>query len=186
METPGQPPAPATQEPPGGWQQAPPPSPRDNPYAVKYPGGRVWIFSILSFGFYTFYWFYRNRKLLDGEYGDRDDAVLHTCGLLVPVLNYFITYWLWRDLNELRLRYGLSEFTVAGYLVGTILGLSPIFYSLALGHTNEYWEARTAGHAVDAPVTTEEKVIVGIGAAFLALFVLSFMLVILIVALASG
>jgi len=163
-----------------------PPSPKDNPYAVKYPGGRVWLFSIFSFGLYTFYWFYRNRRLLDGEYGDRDDAVLHTCGLLVPVLGYFITYWLWRDLNELRLRQGLPEFSVAGYLVGTILGLGPIFYSLALGQTNEYWDARTAGHAVDAPVTTEEKVIVGIGAAFFALFMLFFIVAILIAVLAGN
>jgi hypothetical protein len=183
---PAAPPEAVSQEPPGGWQQAPPPSPQDNPYAVKYPGVRVWLFSILSLGLYGFYWFYKNRKLLDGEYGDRDDAVMHTCGLLVPIFGFIITFWLWRDLNELRVRHGLSEFSVAGYLVGSILGLSPIFYSLVLGHMNEYWDVRTGGLAVDAPVTTEEKWIAWISAAVWALLLVMTVLVIVAVVVAGN
>jgi len=148
--------------------------------------GRAVLFTILSFGIWTFYWFYRNRKLLDGEYGDRDDSVLHTCGLLVPVLNFVITYWLWRDLNDLRMRHGLAEFSVAGYLVGTILGLGPVFYGLALGHTNEYWDVRTNGAALDAPVTGGERLIVGIGLAFILLWALILALVIVVVSLSGN
>ena len=58
-------------------------------------------------GTWTFYWFYGTRRLLDGELGrGRDDALLHTLGLLVPVLNIFVLYWLYRDLDELRRRPG--------------------------------------------------------------------------------
>jgi len=49
----------------------------------------------------------------------RDEATLHTLGLLVPILNFFIIFWLWRDLNALRERFGLSEFPAVAYLVGS-------------------------------------------------------------------
>jgi hypothetical protein len=74
-------------------------------YAVRRPLGRVWGFTLLSFGLYGGHWFYVTRRLLDGELAlGRDDAALHTVGLVVPVLNFFVVYWLWRDLNALRLR----------------------------------------------------------------------------------
>jgi hypothetical protein len=64
-----------------------------NPHAVKYGLGRAWGYSVLSFGAWPFYWFYGNRRLLDGETARRrDDALLHTLGLCVPVLNGFILY----------------------------------------------------------------------------------------------
>ena len=76
-----------------------------NLYAVKYSLGRAWMYSMLSFGLWTAYWFYVTRRLFDGETGrGRDDAILHTLGLYVPVLNVFILYWLYRDLSELRRR----------------------------------------------------------------------------------
>jgi hypothetical protein len=171
------------QEPPGGWH-APPSYPGDA-YAVKRGLGRVWVFSILSFGLYGMYWFYVNRKLLDGEVGQgRDDATLHTLGLFVPILNYFILYWLWRDLCALRIRAGLSEFPVVPYVIGAAF-LAPVFYSFVLVKLNEYWDARTQGLATDAPVTTGEKVVVGVGAAFWVLWVLVIVISI-VVAIVAG
>jgi hypothetical protein len=50
-------------------------------YAVKRPLGRVWAYSVLSFGLYGYAWFHIQRRLLDGEMGlGRDDATLHTLG----------------------------------------------------------------------------------------------------------
>jgi hypothetical protein len=146
----------------------------------------VWAFSILSFGVYGFYWFHVTRKQLDGELGQaRDDATLHTFGLVVPILNYFILYWLWRDMSALRERIGQSGFPVGGYVVGAIF-LAPVFYSLVLVKLNEYWDARTQGLATDAPVTTGEKVAVGIGAAFWVLWVLIIVLSIIIAIVAGS
>jgi len=134
-----------------------------NPYAVKYSLGRAWMYSLLSFAAWPFYWFYVTRKLLDGETGrGRDDAVLHTLGLLVPVLNIFVLYWLYRDVDELRRRSGLPGLAVPWYVVGGAL-LQPVAYSIALGRVNEYWDVRTQGLVVDAPTATAEKVIVAVG-----------------------
>ena len=145
-------------------------------YAVKRGLGRVWGFTVLSFGGYTYFWFFLNRRLLDGEMGGgRDDAVLHTVGLIVPVLNFFIAYWLWRDLNLLRTRIGLPEFPVALYVVGSIF-VAPVFYSLVLLKLNEYWDVRTQGIAAESPVTTVEKVVVGVGIGLWVLWLLAIVL----------
>jgi hypothetical protein len=142
-------------------------------YAVKRPLGRVWAYSVLSFGLYGYAWFHIQRRLLDGELGlQRDDATLHTLGLLVPILNFFIIFWLWRDLNALRERFGLPEFPAVAYLVGSIF-VAPVFFSLVVNRLNEYWDVRTHGLATEADLSGFEKASVVIGACFLALWVLA-------------
>jgi hypothetical protein len=143
-----------------------------NPYAVKYSLGRAWVYSMLSVGLWTAYWFFVNRRLFDGETGrGRDDAVLHTLGLYLPVLNVFILYWLFRDLSELRRRVGLSEIPVAVYVVGGVF-LAPVLYSIALGKVNEFWDVRTQGLATEAPMPGAEKAVIAVGASFWVLSVL--------------
>ena len=156
-----------------------------NPYAVKYSLGRAWGYSMLSVGLWTGYWFYVTRRLFDGETGrGRDDAVLHTLGLYVPVLNVFILYWLFRDLSELRRRVGLPELPVPAYVVGGVF-LQPILYSIALGKVNEYWDVRTQGLATEAPMPGAEKAVIAVGASFWLLCVLWLILFALLVAFGS-
>ena len=178
-----------TEEPPGGWNR-PLAETRElaAAHAVKRGLGRVWAFMVLSFGLYGYYWFYVTRKQLDGELAHgRDDAGLHTAGLVVPVLNLFIVHWLWRDLNLLRQRVGLAEFPEIPYLIGSIF-LAPLFFSLVVGELNEYWDVRTGGLAGDAPVSAGEKAVVAVGALFLVLWlaavVVSF-IVLIVLALSS-
>jgi hypothetical protein len=155
-------------------------------YAVKRGLGRAWGFSILSLGIWGYWWFYVHRKLLDGELGaGRDDAVLHTVGLFVPILNFFILYWLWRDISALRTRVGLPDFPAGAYVVGAIF-LAPVVYSFVLVKLNEYWDVRTQGLAIDAPMTTGEKVAVGVGAAFFVLWVLLIVVGIIVAIATSG
>ena len=150
-----------------------------NPYAVKYGLGRAWGYSALTVGAWLLFWFHRTRKLLDGELGQgRDDALLHSIGLLVPVWNIFVLYWLYRDLDELRRCHGLpeipgiedfageimhsAEIPVAAYVAGGALAPA-IMYSVALGKVNEFWDVRTQGLATDASTTGGEKVLLAIG-----------------------
>jgi hypothetical protein len=156
-----------------------------NPYAVKYSLGRAWMYSLLSFAMWPGYWFYVNRRLLDGETGrGRDDALLHTLGLFVPVLNVFILYWLYRDLDELRRRSGLAELPVPVYVVAAVFA-APILYSIALGKVNEYWDVRTQGLAIEAPMTTAEKIVVALGIGLWALWVLVLFLGVLLIIFSS-
>jgi hypothetical protein len=150
-------------------------------YAVKRSLGRTWAFFVVSAGLYAYYWFFVTRRQLDVELGDgRDDAVLHTAGISVPILNLVVVHWLWRDLNVLRARLELPRFPEIPYLIGSVF-LPPLFYSLVLGRLNEYWDVRTEGMAVDAPVTTAEKVVLALGALFLLLWALLLLLVVLVI-----
>lgn len=154
-------------------------------WAVKRSTGRCWGFAVVSFGLWTFYWFHTYRRLLDAEMGQgRDDATLHTLGLFVPILNFFVIYWLWRDLDLLRRHVGLPAFPVVGYVVGAIF-LQPLFYSLTSVKLNEYWDVRSQGYVTDAPVTTNEKIITGIGAGLFLLYIL-FMVLIIVLAIVAG
>lgn len=193
MPAPQSAPAPATQPsyggpvPPGGWQQPvqQQPGPLSSGYAVKRGVGRVLGFSILSFGIYGFYWFYVTREQMTREVGGDDNVGLQTAGQIVPVLNFVIIYWLWRDINIARTRVGLPEFNIPVYLVLSILGLSPIFFCLVVSRLNEYWDRRTNGQATDAPVTGGEKAVVAVGAALLLLYIL-FIILVIILAAAAG
>ncbi len=143
-----------------------------NPYAVKYSLGRAFGYSLISFGGWTFYWLYVTRRLFDGELGrGRDDALFHTLGFLVPVLNIFVIYWLYRDLDELRLRAGLPGLEVTGYVLGAVVA-APIVYAIALGKFNEYWDVRTQGLATEAPTKGAEKAVVAVGVAIWVLWLL--------------
>jgi hypothetical protein len=157
-----------------------------NPYAVKYTLLRAWGYSLISFGLWPGYWFYVTRRLFDGEVGrGRNDALLHTLGVFVPVLNIFILHWLYRDLDELRRRSGLPALPVAAYVVGGVFA-APILYSIALEKVNEYWDVRTQGLAVEAPTTGAEKAVVAVGGAFWLLCVLWLVLFALLVILGSA
>ena len=172
------------QEPPGGWNRPLASSTAGERAAdgVKHPLGRAWGFTILSFGLWGYYWFYVTRRRLDRDLAhDRRDATLHTLGLLVPVLNVFIVYWLWRDLGAARTRAGLPGFPHLAYLIGSLF-LPPVFYSLVLGRANEYWDARAGGEAGYAPVTTVEKVLIGMGIALWLAFLLIVVIGLLIAA----
>jgi len=155
-------------------------------YAVKRSLGRCWGFSVLSFGGWCYWWFYVHRKLFDGELGTgRDDAALHTVGMFVPILNFFVVYWLWRDLNVLRSRAGLAQFPAVGYVIGSIF-LAPLFYSLVVGPLNEYWDVRLGGFAAEAPATTVEKVLVAIGIGLWTLWLVGIGVAIVVAILAGS
>ena len=170
----------AEQEPPGGWDR--PLVRAGDEVAVKRGLGRTWAFVLVNAGLNAYYWFFVTRRQLDAELADdRDDAILHTAGLSVPGLNLVIVHWLWRDLNHLRTRVGLASFSEIPYLVGSVF-LAPLFYSLVLLSLNEYWDVRTEGRAVNAPVTTGEMIVLAVGAVFLALWLLLLLVVILVTA----
>lgn len=148
-------------------------------YPVKWPMGRVIAFSIISLGFYSFYWFYVTRKQVTQQVGGNDSVGLQTLGLIVPILNFVITYWLWRDIAELRGRVGLSEMNVTLYMVLFVIGaifftpLVPIVYILVLQGLNEYWDASTNGTAVKKPVTSGEIAVTLAGLVVVALIIVA-------------
>lgn len=156
-------------------------------WRVKRSLGRCWGFSIASFGIYAPYWVYITRRLLDRELQHgRDDATFHTVGIFIPILNYFVTYWIWRDIDRLRRSIGLPPFEVGLFVGLTVIGGAPVTYSIVLNRLNEYWDHRSQGWAQDAPVTSGEKLVVAAGAVFWLLFVLVLIVAIALVVVSAS
>ena len=143
--------------------------------AVRRSHLRVIGFSLLSFGIYTLYWFYVTRKQISRELGTNDRAGLQTLGQIVPILNFFIAYWLWRDISRLRAGTGLSELPlgpyVAGNVIGSFFGLNWIVYILVLDKLNEYYDRTRGGRAEDAPITAGEIAVTLIGVVLVGGFI---------------
>lgn len=147
--------------------------------AVKRSVLRTFAFGILSGGLYSFYWFYVTRQAVTAEVKGDDNVGLQTLGLLVPILNIVIAYWLWRDIQKAREQVGLKEgFNAQMYvgivvaaivlswipIVGALLALAIIVvYGLVIKGLNEYWDKKTAGKAVEAKVTGSEILVVVAG-----------------------
>lgn len=177
---------------PPGPPPAPPPAapatlpPLHDP-AVKRPLGRTILFTTISMGFYQFFWFYKNRPLVTAEVGGKDDAALQTAGLAVPILQYFIIYWLWRDIDLMRRRLGLPEVPALLYaLLSAFVPFAQIVcYILVAEKLNEYWDWRTQGQATTAPTTGGEIAVVVAGAAFFLLY-FALMVAVIVFSASSG
>src|SRR5205823_13270451 len=102
-----------------------PPAPSPGELAIKRGVLRCVLCSVASLGVYGFYWFHQYRRRVSAELGRSDDAGLHTAGLLVPFLNYYLTYLLWRDIGEARRRVGLSGLPAGPYVVASVF-VAPI------------------------------------------------------------
>jgi hypothetical protein len=136
--------------------------------AVKRSVLRVLLLSIISGGLYGLYWFYVTRQAVTAEIKGDDQVGLQTAGLLVPILNVFIIYWLLRDIDILHRKAGLSGFPALWFVLGPLIGAfipfvnifvgiaSIVLYGLVIMYLNQYWDKSTGGKATNAKVTGGE------------------------------
>lgn len=152
--------------------------------AVKRSIARVIIFEILSLGLYQFYWFYQTRGVVSRAIGGNDQVGLQTLGLIVPILNIFIAYWLLRDVDKFNRAAGGQGLPLSPLwmiLIPLIMAFIPfvnflagivalVFYIIVLMRLNEGLDKQGA---TDAPYTMGEiaTVVVGLllGVAYFAL-----------------
>jgi hypothetical protein len=113
-----------------------------------------------------------------GELGTYDNVTAQTWGLLVPILNYFIIYWLLRDIAEMRRRLGMPNDMDAIVMLVIWIFVSPAGIGLSQNQLNEYWDLRSNGYATEDPITVTE-VLAGFA---LWIFVLVLTIVIVVIA----
>ncbi len=160
QETPAEQPAPSVQNASGNW-------------AVKRSVVRVLLLTLVSFGLYMIYWFYVTREKVTNELGSNDNTGLQTLGLFVPILNIFVLYWLYRDIDKLQRSAGASGFQAVLYAV--LMLISPINYiimGLVISELNKYWDTKSAGQATEAKFSGGEIAVTVIGAAMWLFFFL--------------
>jgi hypothetical protein len=190
---PQQPPAPPPygqpQQPPAQPPAVPPPAQPPQPvqpaavapaegWAVKRGIVRVVLF--LFGGTYLFWWFYKTRPKVTAELGTYDNVTAQTWGLLVPILNYFILYWLLRDIAELRRRFAMPNDIDPVVMLVIWIFVSPAGIGLSQNQLNEYWDLRSNGYATEDPITFIEVL-----AAF-ALWIFFFIVLIVVIIAAAA
>lgn len=160
--------------------------------AVKRSVVRTLGFSVLSF-IYGYYWFYVTRTQLDKEAGsDRTFEMSPTSQLvllIIPIVNivavFVFAYGMLNDVDRLRKKVGLEGIPVWVYLsapvaasllswipvIGWILAFTGlVVFGLYVSKLNEYYDKRSAGKAVDVPVSGGEIAVVVIGLILQILF----------------
>jgi hypothetical protein len=82
---------------------------------------RVIGLMIITSGLYLFYWFFVTKNQLKRELKNEQHVGWQTLGLLVPILNAFVLYWLYRDINRSRDTQKLPEFPAVWYVIIPII-----------------------------------------------------------------
>lgn len=107
------PPPPPPQFAPNPPQFAPGPSPAGGVQLAYFaqPLWRLAVLSTCTFGVYNFYWFYRTWRMLRAVAGSdqgRRSPLLLTAGVLVPLLNLYLVYRLFTEINAAATGTGLA------------------------------------------------------------------------------
>lgn len=148
--------------------------------AIKISILRAIGFGILS-PFYGLYWFYHTRGVVTREVGGSDQVGLQTVGLIVPILNIFIYYWLLRDIDKANRAAGGQGFPVSPLwlilgpvilafipFVNLLAGIAGLVVAiLVLIRMNEIY---TKKGAADKPITGGEIAVVVGGILFWILY----------------
>lgn len=141
-------------------------------WRVKRSWVRVLVLNLVSLGFYSVYWFYQVRKQIFTEQkNSSSSAGLHTLGLVVPILNWFILYWLYKDLAVIAKQQGREVSALLLFLLTFFVGA--IGQILAQEELNKYWDAKSGGKATAAKVTAAEVIVSLLGAFFFIFFIVA-------------
>lgn len=81
-----------------------------------FPWWQVIIFSIISYGVWTLYWFYCTRKQVSGLVEtNRDDPGIQTFGWLVPIWQVWVVRDMWRDIDGVAQKAGTEGINAQSY-----------------------------------------------------------------------
>lgn len=143
------------------------------------PISRLVILTVLTFGLYEIYWFYRNWKHLKDYHKLDINPVLRTIGLFVPVLGLVLIYDQLKDIKYYSQAAGIEESFSPGMILLLII-IFNIFSSLPKPYwmlsflsvlplivvqrvLNSYWEKEQYGMPVRSKFSGGEKAILIIG-----------------------
>lgn len=85
---------------------------------------RVIGLAIVTSGLYYFYWFFVTKNQLKRETKNDQHVGWQTVGLVVPILNLFIHYWLYRDINNARATQKQAPFPAVWYVIIPVILLA--------------------------------------------------------------
>ncbi len=140
---------------------------------------------ITTCGLYFFYWFYQTNKQLYGHQHINNKPLLRTLGLIVPLLNIYLLWVLFRDIEKFMFKATLNTFkhpawlTVAFILCSALYRLPALFSFIGFSSIlpilytqstlNTYWQKEQPTLAEKTKLTWQEILICVLGSILLIL-----------------
>ncbi len=143
--------------------------------------GRCFGLTLISGGLWAFAWIYHQAKEVSPRVGEQASAGGRTFGALIPIVNYFVIYWSWRDIDRYAKQSGTQGIPVVLFLILSIF-ISPlaiVFYFITQSRLNAAHLAATGGTATKAPMYRADWIAVGLG---ILGVILGFLLAVLLIA----
>ncbi len=133
--------------------------------------GKCILLTLVSFGLWSFAWIYHTAKEVSPAAGEESSPALRTFGWVIPIVNYFVLWLSWRDVENFLKKNDSRDFPLVVYFILTILiPFVAIFtYISVQGRLNDGWRKATGGQATDAPLEGIDWVFILLGWVFLAL-----------------
>lgn len=128
---------------------------------------------LLSFGLWGAAWVYNNLNEIGDATQKDTNATLKTVLYFVPIVNLFVLYFVWKDVDEFVEGTGEQGFSVILYTLLTIfIPFAAIFtYISVQNKLNAAWGRATNGTAQKADLGTFGMITVVIGAIFWVFYI---------------
>lgn len=129
---------------------------------------------LLSFGLWSFAWIHSTLSEIGDATGKDTNATLKTVLWAIPIVNLFVLYFAWRDVDEFIESTGESGFSVILYTLLTIfIPFAAVFtYISVQSKLNAAWTRATGGAAQSAGLGTLGLVTVLLGILAWALYLI--------------
>lgn len=109
---------------------------------------RVFLFSVFSLGFYQIYWYYITSKLVKDLSKEDYSPGWRTVGLFVPILCWFMIYYLVDDISRLQEGADVESLISPGWmLVLAIFTKDFIYPAITQNELDQYLDAKTGNRA---------------------------------------
>jgi hypothetical protein len=152
-------------------------APAGGPNVIRSVGSCFgWL--LLSFGLWGFAWIYNNLTEIGNAMRKDTNATLKTVLYLVPIVNLFVLYFVWKDVDEFVEGTGEQGFSVILYTLLTIfIPFAAIFTFISVQNKlNAAWTRATNGSAEKAELGTFGLVTVIVGVLFWIFYIGIFVL----------
>ncbi len=157
-------------------------SDKTSSFSQAVPIKKLTILYICTFGLYIFYWFYKNCKLIRLESGEDIKPGLRTLGLIVPILNIFLIYNVFKRIYFMAKQENCEVLYTPGWMTFAYIGcnllsrLPGVLFLLGLlsllplievqKWSNSYWHKKQPDLEEKKKFVPEEIIVLVLGLIF--------------------